>query len=83
MHGCKFTDATVLSAASKYNVSVSQVCGAWTRQRGCSMAVGVGTDPAKMPQYTHEDLDIFSFNLTSSEMDALNKLQDVGATSRR
>lgn len=75
VHGCKFTDEAVVSAATKYNVSTSQVCGAWTRQRGCSMAVGIGTDPSKMSQYTHEDLDIFSFNLTASEMDALNKLQ--------
>lgn len=76
MHGCKFTDSTVLQLAVKYNATASQICGAWTRQRGCSMAVGVGTDPSKVAEYTREDLGIFEFNMTALEMDALNKLQN-------
>lgn len=76
MHGCKSTDSTVLQLAAKYNATASQICGAWTRQRGCSMAVGVGTDPSKVAGYTREDLGIFEFNMTALEMDALNKLQN-------
>merc|ERR1719253_806081 len=75
MGGCKFTNPVVLSLASKYNVSTAQVCLIWTRQRGFSMALGVGTDPTKMANYIREDLDIFSFNMTDQEIDALNRLQ--------
>jgi diketogulonate reductase-like aldo/keto reductase len=77
MHGCKFDNPLVMSLAKKYNVSTSQICGVWTRQRGCSMAMGVGTDPTNVAKYIRQDLDIFSFNMTKSEVTALNQLQGL------
>jgi diketogulonate reductase-like aldo/keto reductase len=76
MHGCKFTDPTVQSLATKYNASTAQICGVWTRQRGCTMAMGVGSDPLPMAAYIREDLDIFKFNMTETEVTALNQLQN-------
>lgn len=72
LHGCKFTDTTVMALGKKYNATASQICGAWTRQRGCSMAIGAGTDLSKMGEYIHEDLDIFRFNMTEQEMSDLS-----------
>ena len=77
MHGCKFSDPVVEGLAMKYNASTSQICLVWTRQRGATMALGVGTDPAKITGYVQEDLDIFSFNLTKQEMIKLNSLQSA------
>ena len=75
LHGCKFTDPRVVALGAKYNASASQVCMVWTRQRGCAMAVGVGTHAANWAQYTREDLDIFRFNMTAAEIQTLNGLQ--------
>jgi len=75
MHGCLFHDPTVLGLAAKYGASASQICAVWTRQRGCSMAVGIGVNASTMPEYTREDLDIFRFNLTAGEVTALSALQ--------
>ena len=53
-----------------------QICVRWTLQRGAIAALGTGADAAKVEQYTHEDLDVWSFSLTDAEMaalDALNK----------
>jgi diketogulonate reductase-like aldo/keto reductase len=85
MHGCKFTEPHVLALGAKYNASASQICMVWTRQRGCTMAVGVGTDSSSWEQYTREDLDVFGFNLTVAEMQTLNGLstqQQRGETTR-
>lgn len=75
-HGCIFSDPLVQSLAEKYNITTAQVCGVWTRQRGFTMAIGAGTDPVKIAEHVPEDLDIFSVNLTSAEVDALTKLQN-------
>jgi len=58
MSGCMFTNPAVVQLARKYNASTSQICAVWTRQRGCSMAVGVGTDPLHIAEYSKEDLEV-------------------------
>jgi diketogulonate reductase-like aldo/keto reductase len=52
-----------------------QVCLRWVLQRGAVMAVGTGSNPATAGQYSAEDLDLFSFNLTAPEMSTLNALK--------
>ena len=52
----------------------SQVCLRWVLQRGAVMAVGTGSNPQTAGQYSAEDLDVFSFNLTAPEMTTLNAL---------
>ena len=32
------------------------------------------SDPSKIAEYTKEDLDIFGFNMTATEVEQLNKL---------
>jgi len=76
LHGCMMSDPLVVQLSEKYNTTASQICGVWTRQRGMTMAVGVGTNPSTVLQYTKEDLDIFSFNMTALEIDHLNNLQN-------
>jgi len=81
MAGCKFSDPTVLALAARYSASASQVCGAWTRQRGCTMALGFGTDEATAAAYIREDLDIFRFNMTDAEVAALDALASSSASA--
>ena len=53
-----------------------QVCVRWVLQRGAIAALGTGDDPAKVEQYTQENLQVWHFNLTSAEMATLNGLQE-------
>jgi diketogulonate reductase-like aldo/keto reductase len=74
MKGCKFTNPTVVALARKYSVSTSQVCGRWALQRVGSLALSSGCDPATAPAYTKENLAIFSFALSATEMVGLDAL---------
>ena len=78
MGGCMFTDPMVLRLAAKYDATPAAVCCAWTRQRGCSMALGFGTDASKAYVYISEDLGGFGFNMTNEEVDALSALAPTG-----
>jgi len=57
-----------------HNVGVSQVCLRWVLQRGAVMAIGTGSNATTIDGYTKEDLDVFSFELTETEMSAINKM---------
>ena len=74
MSGCGFTAPLVTRLAKKYAVSAAAVCGAWTLQRGCTMAVSTGCDDAKVPTYTAEDLDVFGFRMTAAELAQISAL---------
>ena len=65
---CLFIRDHPFTAARSSLLGRAQVCAVWTRQRGLTMALGTGSDPAKVAQYTTEDLDIFAFNMTSAEV---------------
>ena len=51
-----------------------QVCLRWMLEKDCVMATGTGSDPATVGTYAKEDLDIYSFNLTASEVAKLDAL---------
>ena len=74
MKNCPFSDATMMSIASGHNVSVAQVCLRWILERGCTLAVGTGTDPDKVAAYTRENLDLFGFALTPAEVREIDQI---------
>ena len=79
MRNCPFTDSTMVGIASAHNVSVAQVCLRWILERGCTLAVGTGTDPAKVAAHTQENLDLFGFQLTTAEVSEIDQI----ATKKR
>ena len=54
------------------HIATFQVCLRYIVDRGCVMAVGTGDDPDSVEDYTKENLEIFSFQLTDDEVDALS-----------
>ena len=75
MKGCPFTNPTAQKIATGHNVGVAQICLRYVLQRGCVMAVGTGADATKAAEYAKEDLNIFGFELTDSEMETLGHLK--------
>lgn len=71
---CPFTNPTMLQIARNHNVTVAQVCLRWILDRGCSLAVGTGHDPKTIKTYTEENLDLFNFALSPSEMARVNAI---------
>ena len=74
MKGCDFTSPVIKKVAAAHSVGVAQVCLKWVLQTGAVIAVGTGSDASKVAEYSKEDLDLFSFELTAAEMDTLNKI---------
>jgi len=74
MKGCDFSSTVLKGIASTHSVSVSQVCLRWVLQRGCVMAVGTGEDASSVGAYAKENLDIYGFELSETEMNTLNKI---------
>ena len=72
MRGCPFSNPKVLAIAQGHGVGVSQVCLRWVLQKGAAMAVGLGANATRMPSYATEDLDLYSFELTTEEMATLS-----------
>eukprot|EP01050_Picozoa_sp_SAG11_P024415 SAG11_NODE_5187_length_1636_cov_1.497723_2_plen_326_part_01 len=75
MRGCPFSDKALGAIATKHSVSVAQVCVRWVLQRGCIAALGTGDDTTKVDEYTKENLGVWGFNLTDSEMAIINTIQ--------
>ena len=71
--GCNSSDPLLARLSREYNRSAAQVCAAWTRQRGCTMALGTGANTSTVDRYTREDLDIF-FSLKPADMAALTAM---------
>ena len=40
--------------------------------RGCTIAVGTGSDAAKATEYAKENLDLFGFALTAAEVTTID-----------
>ena len=79
MKHCPFSDPTLAKIAASHKTSVAQVCLRWILDRGCTIAVGTGSDKTKVMEYTKENLDLFSFALTAAEVktnDAMAKPDD-------
>lgn len=66
---------TLDKIAKAHNTGTAQVCLRWVLQRGAVMAVGTGSNPTSIANYTKEDLDIFGFELTAAEMATINGLK--------
>lgn len=66
----------VQSIAKGHNVQVSQVCLRYVLQRGAILAVGTGSNATTAGDYAKENLDIYGFNLSDSEMTYLDGLSN-------
>merc|ERR1711871_869677 len=73
MRHCPFTDPDLVAMATGHNVSTAQVCLRWVLQRGAVMAVGTGANASTVGDYAAEDLDLYGFELSNQEMDALSR----------
>lgn len=62
-------DATIKNIAAAHNVTPAQVILRWNLQRGIVAIPG-----SSNPKHIDENLDIFNFELTADEMDAIKKL---------
>merc|ERR1712070_1221002 len=74
MKGCAFTDSRVTSAAAAHNITAAQVCLRYILDKGATIAVGTGRNKSKTLEYAKEDLDIFSFSLTTAEFKAIDAI---------
>ena len=64
-----FDDPLVISIGKKHGVSPAQVALRWLVQQNISIVTA-----AETPEYIKEDMDLFSFELTAPEMEALAAL---------
>ena len=74
MKHCPFTDSKLMAIAKAHNKTTAQVCLRWILDRGCTIAVGTGSDPVKAAEYAKENLDLFDFSLTAEEMKTINAM---------
>ena len=72
MRACPFSNPQVQAIAKRHSVGVSQVCLRWVLQKGAVFAVGLGTNVSMMADYSKEDLDLYSFELSATEMTTLS-----------
>lgn len=74
MKGCDFTDATINKIAAAHSRSPAQVCLRYILDRGCTAAVGTGSNTSTVGTYTREDLDVYGFQLSAAEVAELSAL---------
>lgn len=74
MKGCNRTHPVVQAAAKAHSVSTFQICLRYIVDRGCLMAVGTGDNATTAPEYSKENLGIFSFKLTDDEVSQLSAI---------
>lgn len=72
MRACPFSNPQVQAIAKRHGVGVSQVCLRWVLQKGAVFAVGLGANVSVMSEYSKEDLDLYSFELSAAEMATLS-----------
>lgn len=75
MRGCPFSDPKLMSIAKAHGKTEAQVCVRWTLQRTGMLAAGTGKNATTAPVYSKENLDVFDFSLSDSEVVALNNMQ--------
>ena len=74
MKGCNFTSPIITGIGANHNKTSAQVCLRYVLDRGCALAVGTGTSADDAKAYAKEDLSIFDFKLSASELAQLNAL---------
>ena len=65
------SDSRITTIAAAHNVSAAQVCLRWVTQ----LNVLVATSPGSNELYAKQDLQMFSFLLSSAEMAVLSSIQ--------
>jgi diketogulonate reductase-like aldo/keto reductase len=75
MRGCPFSDPKLASIAKAHGKSAAQVCIRWNLQRTGMLASGTGANATTAGEYAKENLDVFDFSLSDSEVTALNDMQ--------
>lgn len=73
LKGCDQSSDAVTAAAKAHSKTTVQVCLRWILQYGSIMAVGTGANSSTAKAYAAEDLDLFDFELTQAEQDAITK----------
>lgn len=64
----------------RHSVTVSQVCLRWVLDRGCTIAVGTGSNPATAASYAKENLDLFGFALNADEIKTIDAIAPPSGT---
>lgn len=77
LKGCPFDDDHLGKIAAHHHKSVAQVCLRWTLQRGAVVTAGTGGNATSAAAYAKENLDIFSFELNSTQMAYLNNFPKI------
>lgn len=72
--GCPQKDARLVAIAAKYQKTPVQVCLRWTLERNVVIAAGTGNNTTTAPDYAKQNLDIYSWSLTSDEVNSLNSI---------
>jgi len=75
--GSVMGNPVVKGIAAKHNVSAAQVTLRWSLQRGVAVVVGTAN-----PEHAKGDLDLFGFELSTDDVDAISSLQN-GPTPMR
>jgi diketogulonate reductase-like aldo/keto reductase len=72
--GCPMGDPRVVKISQAHSKTAAQVCLRWVLQRGATIAAGTGSDAAKAAEYAKENLGVFDWTLSASEMDELTNI---------
>lgn len=78
--GCPTHDRSLLSISERHNKTTAQICLRWVLQRGAILTAGTGSDPSKSSEYAKENLGLFDWQLSKTEMqvlDSINSTQPV------
>ena len=72
LKGCPYDNGNLVNIAAAHNVTTAQVCLRFVLQLAApanmTIAAGTGSDPNTAARYATEDLDVFGFILSASEM---------------
>ena len=82
---CPFDDPTLRAVAAAHgpHVTTAMVCVAWVLGRGVVVAAGTGSNAAKVPDNTREDLGATALVLTEDEMERVGRAGEHAAARRR
>lgn len=68
LKGCPWSDARLAAIASSHKKSIAQVCLRWVIQSGAIIAAGTGSNTSTVGDYAKENLDVYGFELSDSDM---------------
>jgi 2,5-diketo-D-gluconate reductase A len=74
LKGCPWDNAQAQAIAAAHDVSMTQLCLRYILERGAIIAAGTGSNASTVGPYAKENLDIYNFELSTKDMDVLNKI---------